>query len=95
MRLVKNHALLRSTHELNDFTREVAKAGPGARVILRDGSMRAVTYCKASGPDEHPLFEDEHLLSCLAWNADGSSLKNDRYDMIEFFTEDGQRPMNT
>lgn len=81
-----NKALLASQNELNEFTEalvlECQSNGYG-EVTTRYGTRFEVYFCDVNADgNEHPFFHTSDWHYC--WNADGSSLTNREFDMVEF-----------
>ena len=81
-----NKALLASRNELNEFTEALAaecQRNGHAVVSTRDGARFEVNFCDANedGNDE-PLFHTLDWEYC--WEADGSSVVNREFDIVEF-----------
>ena len=81
-----NKALLASQNELNEFTHALVlecQRNGYAVVTARNGIRFDVCFCPAQEDgNEHPLFHTLDWQYC--WNADGSSVTNPEFDIVEF-----------
>ena len=81
-----NKALLTSPSELNEFTHALAlecQRNSYAVVTARNGMQFGVYFCDVNEDgNEHPLFHTLDWQYC--WEADGSSVVNRDFDIVEF-----------
>lgn len=81
-----NHALLAKREDLNTFTLYLAEAcrvSGSRQVTLRNQTKMDVQYMRpGEDGNEHPLFYTPDWEYC--WNADGSSVVNKDFDIVEF-----------